>query len=34
MDPTQTRIFLVTALVSLVVAAQVAVQTGAFVALP
>lgn len=34
MDPTQQRIFLAMALMSLVLAAQLAVQTGGFIALP
>ena len=34
MEPTQTRILMMMALLSLVVAAQIAAQTGAFVALP
>ena len=34
MDPTQTQILLATALLSLLLTAQVAMHTGAFVALP
>jgi hypothetical protein len=34
MDPTQTKLFLIMTLVSLLFAAQLATQTGAFAALP